>query len=76
MVTKEMIKTEVDKVQHEYLASLYQIIKALEYPSSLKNIKKSNSNWKKFIESTYGCLKNSPIERGKQGEFEIRGDIQ
>jgi len=75
MVTKEMIMTEVDKVRHEYLASLYQIIKALEYPSSSQKLIKSNSNWKEFIRSAYGCLKDAPIERGEQGEFETSGEI-
>jgi len=29
-------------------------------------------NWHDFIKETYGCLADAPIERGPQGEYEIR----
>lgn len=32
-------------------------------------------NWEEFIQETYGCLKDDPIERGSQGEFELREAI-
>jgi hypothetical protein len=33
---------------------------------------KKNEEWHSFIEKTYGCLADDPIERGNQGEFENR----
>ena len=76
MITKELVKAEIDKVQNEYLELLYKIIKAFE-PSEKTNdkeITESNVelNWQDFINETYGCLADSPIERGEQGEYEIR----
>ena len=79
MVTKEMIKSEIDRVQNEYLEPLYKIIKAFEEsddPTALKHSNDNNSEWKKFINSTYGCLFDSPIERADQGEYEIRENIE
>ncbi len=29
-----------------------------------------------FFEETYGCLAHDPIERGEQGEYEIREEIK
>ena len=34
------------------------------------------SNWHEFIEKTYGCLADDPIERYSQGEYEIRVEIE
>ena len=31
--------------------------------------------WHEFIESTYGCLKDDPIDRGTQGMYEIREEM-
>ena len=82
MITKELLKTEIDKVQNEYLELLYKVIKAFE-PSLKteyldktipKGITKSNMelSWHEFIKATYGCLSNAPIERADQGKYEIR----
>lgn len=35
-----------------------------------------NSSWEEFIESTYGCLSDDQIERGKQGQYETREVIE
>jgi len=82
MITKEIIKSEIDRVQNEYLEPLFKIIKAFEKPDILsnqyltKNINDDNSDWKDFINSTYGCLSDAPIERGGQGNYEIRENIE
>lgn len=76
MITKELLKTEIDKVQNEYLETLYKIIKALE-PSAKKEIKNDiELSWNEFIKTTYGCLTHDPIERGDQGKYEIREAIE
>ena len=33
-------------------------------------------NWHAFIQETYGCLADAPIERGSQGEYELREKIE
>jgi hypothetical protein len=69
MVTKELIKSEIDKVQDEYLGVLYKIIKSLEEPSEAKDNRES---WSQFVEATYGSFAGAPIERGEQGGYEAR----
>ncbi len=79
MVTRALLKEEIDKVQEEYLTALYNIIKVFELPSgtviSVQDIT-AKIDWKDFIEQTYGCLMDDPIERGVQGEYEIREAIE
>ena len=85
MITKELIKAEIDKVEDKYLEALYKIIKALETPAEIETAGLSAAvsiiedigefNWHDFIEETYGSLADAPIERGDQGKFEIREEI-
>jgi len=80
MVTKELIKSEIEKLDDDYVQVLYKIIKALESlisnDLSRKISKKDKSlEWRQFINETYGCLADSPIERGSQGDYEIREEI-
>lgn len=75
MITKEIIKSEIDNIEDEYLEVLFRIVKALEVSKKLpkNNFKKKKSlSWHKFIEATYGCLADDPIRRGEQGDYEIR----
>ena len=71
MVTKELLKSEIEKVQDQYLGVLYRIIKALEEPGSSSR-RTDSTAWKTFVSETYGSMAESPIERGPQGEFEVR----
>ena len=68
MLTKDLIKTEIDRVQDEYLEVLYRIIKALEHPVDSGR----STTWREFVTQTYGCLSNTPIDRGDQGGYERR----
>lgn len=81
MITKELIKAEIDRVQDKYLEVLYKIIKALVSPTdevaspkttTVITKKVEDLEWHNFIEETYGCLADAPIERGEQGQYEIR----
>jgi len=82
MVTRDLIKNEIDKVQEEYLTILYNIIKTFELPFGQEVstsdtetgivAKSDKTDWGNFIEETYGCLKYDPIERQSQGEYEKR----
>ena len=83
MITKELLKKEIDKVNNEYLDVLYRVIKAFELTPEKELVNEpdkisSNSklNWHEFIDETYGSLADDPIERGKQGEYEKREIIE
>ncbi len=81
MITKDLLKTEIDSVQDEHLEILYRVIKAFESPVRRKSSSQNSqertkrnvpSDWREFIGETYGCLADDPIERGAQGSFETR----
>jgi hypothetical protein len=80
MITRELVKAEIDKVQDNYLEILYRIVKALVSPPDLVAAAPQgttgSSNWRRFIEDTYGCLVDDPIERGNQGQYEVREVIK
>ena len=71
MITKEWLKSEIDQVQEQYLEMLYQIIKVFEYPAA-PIAEKPDDDWRAFVQATYGCLADDPIERGPQGSYELR----
>lgn len=82
MITKELLKSEIDKVQDKYLEALYQIIGAFEMPRRIETIAWPNStaqggelNWHEFIKATYGSLAEAPITRGEQGHNTRREEI-
>jgi hypothetical protein len=82
MITKELIKSEIEKVNYEYLELLYKFIQILEPPLTVDRkattkaaSKDQDFNWHAFIAQTYGCLADEPIERGDQGTYEIREAI-
>ena len=77
MITRELVKAEIDKVQDRYLEVIYRIIKALVSPPELvmETPQRATTNWQRFIEETYGSLADDPIERGEQGHYEIREAI-
>ncbi len=83
MITKELLKTEIDKVQDKYLEALYQVIAAFEMPRRIVAIDRPlttkesvESSWHDFIKATYGSLADAPITRGVQGKYEVREEIQ
>ena len=81
MITKELIKAEIDRVEDKNLEVLYKIIKALASPTDEVTSPKATTTitkeaaaleWHTFIEETYGSLADAPIERGEQGQYETR----
>jgi hypothetical protein len=79
MVTKQLIKTEIDNVQDEYLEALYKIVKAFGTGNNSLAIvpeKDQEKLWQTFIQDTYGCFADDPIERGDQGGYEAREPIE
>jgi len=73
MITKELLIREIDRLDAGYWEVLYKIIKAFESPIKDHGGK---SEWLQFINETYGCLADNPIERGEQGTYEIREDFR
>lgn len=84
MITKSLLKREIDKVRDEHLTSLYNIIKVFSLPGGAVIAgsefagkgDSDSSDWDEFIRETYGCLRDDPIERGDQGEYELREEMQ
>jgi hypothetical protein len=85
MISKELLKAEIDNIKDEYLVILYRIIKALETPieepsnqvvSEKATNRDKKSEWHKFIQETYGSLADAKIKRGDQGVYEVREAIE
>lgn len=73
MVTKELLKFEIDKVPEGNLEVLYKIVKALEEPPREPMAEAlDDAAWKALIAETYGSMADAPIERGEQGTYEDR----
>ncbi len=70
MLTKELLKKEIDRIDEGYMEVLYKIVKALQVQPDRAD--DSPSDWQEFVRETYGCLSDDPIERGDQGSYEIR----
>ncbi len=76
MITKELLKAEIEKVQDQYLGVLYRIIKALEEVPLAAAPNSDQGTWKTFVAETFGSMAESPIERGPQGSLESREPIR
>lgn len=80
MITRSLLKAEIDKVQEQYLEVLLKIIKAFEEEPEQKNktldVDFDKQKWSEFLNKFAGALADSPIERGEQGSYENREEIQ
>ena len=73
VITKELLKAEIDKVPEENLGVLYKIVKALEEPRQEDQPRPADAaEWKAWIAEIYGSTADAPIERGEQGSYEVR----
>jgi len=80
MITRDLVKEEIDHVQDEYLSILYRIVQsfaaespqepAVSRPTDAGNAEREN--WRRFVALTYGSTADAPLARAAQGEFEIR----
>lgn len=83
MVTKQLVKDEIDNIPEEHLPVLYKIVLALEEATGSELQAQAAggpecnavSAWHEFVAETYGCLADDPIERGDQGWYEDRGSL-
>lgn len=63
MITKELLKEEIDKVPDEHLGVLYRIVRALEEDLEASvQPRMSEEEWKAWIAETYGSTADHPIE--------------
>jgi hypothetical protein len=77
MVTKDLLKAEIDKVPEEHLGVLYRIVRALEEPPGDSNIGKlDDRTWKALITAFYGSTAEAPVERGEQGSYEFHEPLE
>ena len=85
MISRKLLKSEIDKVRSEHLELLYGIIKLLENGACKDTETPSNahpaegvsaSNWQEFIASMYGCCSDAPLSRGEQGRHESRETME
>ncbi len=75
MITRELIKSEIDQVRDEYLEPLFRIIKVFEKPAEVHPETNIQPEWNEFIHKFAGCLADDPIKRGEQGQYETREEI-
>jgi hypothetical protein len=76
-ISREFIKTEIDKVPEQDLEALHRIIRALiRQPQTTPGSMSTIVDWQTFVEQTYGSLASDPIVREPQGEYEIREDFE
>lgn len=68
MISRNLLKQEIEKVGEECLEVLYKIIKVFE---SQKIIEKQK-DWIDFVEKSYGSLSDDPIKHHKLSGYENR----
>ena len=74
MTIRDQVKAELDKVNEEYLGVVHRMIESLKGPPSQEG--EGDESWRDFVASTYGSLSDAPIERGEQGELEVRDPLR
>ncbi len=74
IITKEVLKQEIDSVQEEYMGILYDVIKAFKQPTRHSSSTRPliQDQWKSFLDKFAGSCAEAPLSRGDQGVFEER----
>ena len=74
MTTRDLIKSEIDRLQEQDLYFLHRIIRALLPTSSTTSVpdQEEEESWEEFLQNTYGAFRDDPLERGPQGTLETR----
>ena len=78
LITKEIVKMEIDTLREYDLEVVYKLIKALEAPLwEMERLPQSfpeseQSAWERFVDQYAGCLRDAPITRGEQGAYDVR----
>ena len=78
VITKDILKQEIDRIQEEYVDILYDVIKAFERPARQvpSTHPSSHEQWEAFLDKFAGCFAEAPLCRGKQGTYEVRDTLQ
>jgi hypothetical protein len=74
VTSRDHVKAELDKVDDEYLGIVQRMLQSLERRSDRAG--ESGESWEEFLASTYGSMADAPIERGEQGELEVRDALR
>ena len=78
IITKDVLKYEIDHIEDEYMEILYNVIKAFERP--FQRVSSSHplsvTQWEDFLNEFAGCFADVPICRGDQGTYEERAPLQ
>ena len=64
VVTRELLKAEIDRIDDKHLEELYRLVRVLETPT----VEEHDENWREFIDATYGCMSDAPIEAHPQSQ--------
>ncbi len=80
MITKSLIKEEIEKVADEHLVVLYRIVQALEGMTAEPPVAEvqpygNGNRWHDFVAETYGCMTDAPLERSGEGTLEVLEDL-
>jgi hypothetical protein len=79
VITKALLKAEIDKVPEQNLGVLYKIVKALEESGDEPGSgvqEEDAASWKAWLAESYGSMGDAPIERGEQGSYEVREPLE
>jgi len=80
MITRELITNDIDQLQEHYWGFLHRIIRALIPVTSMPSISAQeqvqDESWEDFLQNTYGVFRDEPVERGIQGNLEIREALE
>jgi len=74
-ITKDILKQEIDHIQDHYIDALYMVIKAFESPP-VHNVPThspaTGAQWDAFLDKFAGSCADAPLQRGSQGQYEVR----
>ncbi len=74
MVTIQELLGEVDRLP---AADKWQLVKhVLDTLEQAQNTPASTADYRRFLHEMYGALRDTPIERWDQGEYEARDPLQ
>lgn len=82
MVSRDILKKEIDFVQERYLIALYKIIRSFKTAEDFEGFEADHDDmvnrkkqWHQFIDKFAGSLADTPITRAPQGNFELREEL-
>lgn len=76
MVTRELIKNEIDQLHEHYLDIVYRFVRALIPRSTTKSAHNQGESWEEFLQNNYGIFSDDPLVREPQGTLEIREELE